>query len=91
MTIESLQLYRYSAHETGHPTPADLKVKWSIMKQKVVAHYSISEVDLRRLLKQVWMTEVTPEHCKVLVHSMLSCIEAILKNKGFTHKTLTSD
>lgn len=68
---------------------ADLNVIencWIVMKQKVAAHHPTSEVDLRRVLKQVWTTEITPEYCKTLVHSMPSRIKAVLKNKGLPTK-----
>ena len=29
------------------------------MKQKVAAHHTTSEADLRKVLKQVWTTEIT--------------------------------
>jgi transposase len=59
---------------------------WNLMKAKVAAHHPTSEMDLRRVLKLVWTTEITPDYCKSLVHSMPGRIEAVIKNKGFPTK-----
>jgi len=56
------------------------------MKQKVTAHQPTSELDLRKVLKQVWTTEITPDYCKNLVRSMPKRIDAVLKNNGFPTK-----
>lgn len=59
---------------------------WNIMKRKVAAHHPSSEVDLRKVLKLVWTTEISADYCKTLVRSMPSRIAAVLKNKGLPTK-----
>jgi transposase len=59
---------------------------WQIMKRKVAAHHPTSEVDLVKVLKQVWTTEISAEYCKSLVRSMPMRIQAVLKNKGYPTK-----
>ena len=56
------------------------------MKRKVAAHRPTSEIDLVKVLKQVWTTEITPEYCKTLVNSMPNHIKAVLDNKGYPTK-----
>ena len=52
------------------------------MKAKVSAHRPKSETDLKQLLKQVWVTEITQQYCETLVKSMPARIQAVIKNKG---------
>jgi transposase len=59
---------------------------WNVMKAKVAAHRPTSEEELKKILKQVWATEITPEYCKSLVHSMPRRIKAVLDNKGHPTK-----
>jgi len=59
---------------------------WNLMKRKVAAHRPTSLEDLIRVLKQVWVIEITPEYCLTLVHSMPSRICAVLKNRGYPTK-----
>jgi len=51
---------------------------WNNMKKKVAAHRPTSERDLKDILRHVWVrpTEISPEYCKTLVHSMPSRINA---------------
>jgi transposase len=59
---------------------------WNIMKRKVAAHHPTSEKDLKEILKQVWLREITPDYCKTLVRSMPERIQAVLKNRGYPTK-----
>jgi len=59
---------------------------WNLMKAKVAAHHPTSEADLKKMLRQVWTMEITPEYCMTLVRSMPARIAAVLKNKGFPTK-----
>lgn len=59
---------------------------WAVMKAKVAAHRPTSERDLQNVLKTVWTTEISPEYCKKLVHSMPQRIKAVLENKGYPIK-----
>jgi DDE superfamily endonuclease len=56
---------------------------WNVMKAKVAAHHPTSETDLKNILRQVWVNEISPDYCKTLVRSMPSRIQAVLKNKGY--------
>jgi len=55
---------------------------WNNMKKKVAAHRPVSEKDLKDILRHVWVTEISLEYCKTLVHSMPSRIKAVIKNHG---------
>jgi hypothetical protein len=71
------------------PNSPDLNVIencWQLMKNKVAAHRPTSENDLKDVLKRVWVTEVTPEYCRSLVHSMPDRIKAVLRNRGYPVK-----
>ena len=71
------------------PNSPDLNVIencWQLMKNKVAAHRPTSENDLKEVLKRVWVTEITPEYCRSLVHSMPDRIKAVLKNHGYPVK-----
>lgn len=59
---------------------------WNVMKRKVAEHHPTSEADLKKVLKQVWTTEISPGYCKALVHSMPARIRQVLNNKGFPTK-----
>jgi transposase len=59
---------------------------WNIMKKKVAAHHPTSEVDLKKILRKVWATEITADYCKTLVRSMPRRIDAVLRNKGLPTK-----
>jgi transposase len=56
---------------------------WNQMKRKVAAHCPTSEGDLRRILKEVWVKEITEDYCKTLVRSMPGRIQAVIRNKGY--------
>lgn len=59
---------------------------WELMKKKVAAHRPTSEEDLKKILKTVWVTEITPSYCKTLVHSMPARIHAVIQNRGHPTK-----
>jgi hypothetical protein len=59
---------------------------WNVMKRRVAAHCPTSEVDLKRILKEVWVKEITPDYCKTLVRSMPERIQAVIRNKGYPTK-----
>jgi transposase len=56
---------------------------WNLMKKKVAEHHPTSETDLKKVLLQVWTTEISPDYCKTLVRSMPSRIQAVMKNRGY--------
>lgn len=55
---------------------------WAILKKKVAAHRPTSLPDLIQTIKQVWCTEITPEYCTQLLHSMPKRLAAVLAAKG---------
>jgi transposase len=55
---------------------------WHIMKAKVAAHRPTSFENLKEVIEGVWCTEITPELCQKLVHSMPKRINDVLNNKG---------
>ena len=52
------------------------------MKRKVASSNPNSADDLNNTIKQVWLSEITQEYCKRLVHSMPRRIASVLLNKG---------
>ena len=59
---------------------------WSVMKRKVAEHCPTSEADLIKILHHVWVTEISPDYCRGLVHSMPDRIKAVIANKGYPCK-----
>lgn len=55
---------------------------WVCMKQKVAAMNPSSEQELTKAIKRVRTSEITPEYCRNLVHSMPDWIKAVIANKG---------
>ena len=59
-----------------------------IRKKKVADKHPTSLEDLVKI-KDVWMTEITPEYCENQVKSMPKRIQAVIKNKAYPTKTLS--
>jgi hypothetical protein len=57
-----------------------IKNCWNIMKKKCAPQDPTSESDLKNMLRQVSVNEISPDYCKTLVWSMPSRIKAVLKN-----------
>jgi hypothetical protein len=55
---------------------------WHVLKRKVAEQNPTSAEDLKKKILQVWTTQITPEYCKTLVHSMPRRITAVLQNRG---------
>lgn len=55
---------------------------WVTMKRKVASLNPTSADDLLNKIKEVWVTEITQDSCKKLVHSMPNRISEVLRNKG---------
>lgn len=55
---------------------------WTFMKRKVAGRKPTSEASLKKEIKSVWTTEITPDYCNSLVSSMPDRIKAVLANKG---------
>jgi len=58
--------------QNGYRTPADRN--------------PTSAEDLQKKIKEEWISEITPEYCQKLVHSMPDRIAAVLQNKGYHSK-----
>ena len=54
---------------------------WPILKDKVADKHPTIAKDLE-LAKRIWTQKITAEYCKHLVHNMLCCLQAVIKNKG---------
>jgi hypothetical protein len=71
------------------PNSPDLNVienVWTIMKRRVAAHKPTSEAQLKAIIKEVWVREISPDYCKSLVRSMPDRIMSVIRNKGFPTK-----
>ena len=59
---------------------------WMILNKKVADRHPASLADLVKVIKDVWMTEITPEYCENVVKSMPKRIQAVIKNKSYPTK-----
>ena len=55
---------------------------WKILKDKVAEKQPTSAKHFCKIIKEVWVMEMTPAYCQTLIHSMPSRIEAVIKNGG---------
>jgi len=53
---------------------------WTKMKNKVAKKHPSSAKDLVKVIKEVWVKEISQEFCKNLVHSMPQHLQEVLKN-----------
>ena len=66
----------------------DLKVTencWMILNKKVADGHPASLADLVKV-KDIWMTEVTPQYCENQMKPMSKRIQAVTRNKGYPTK-----
>lgn len=59
---------------------------WQVLKLKVAKTNPTSYDDLIQKIKQVWVTEITPEYCQKLCDSMPRRIQAVIDNNGYSTK-----
>ena len=52
------------------------------MKNKVSEKQPASGAELVKVIKEVWVKEISKEYCQSLIDSMPRRIEAVIKNKG---------
>ena len=52
------------------------------MKNKVSEKQPTSGAELVKVIKEVWVKEISKEYCQSLIDSMPRRIEAVIKNKG---------
>ena len=57
-----------------------------ILKKNVADRHPVSLADFVKVIKDVWITEITPEYCENLAKSMPKRIQAVIKNKGYRTK-----
>lgn len=55
---------------------------WTLLKNKVAEKQPSSAPDMIAAIKSVWVSEITPDYCKKLIHSMPRRLEAVIKNGG---------
>ena len=55
---------------------------WTLMKNKVSEKQPTSGAELVKVIKEVWVKEISKEYCQSLIDSMPRKIEAVIKNKG---------
>ena len=55
---------------------------WTLMKNKVSEKQPTSGAELVKVIKEVWVKEISKEYCQSLIDSMPRRIEAVIKNKG---------
>ena len=59
---------------------------WVMLKENVAERNSNSLSHVELAIKEVWITENTPEYCEKICISMPGRIQAVLKNKGLLTK-----
>ena len=59
---------------------------WFLMKKKVSERSCTSLDQLKDAITSVWCTEISPELCESLVHSMPRRLKMVIKNRGFPVK-----
>ena len=52
------------------------------MKNKVSEKQPTSGAELAKVIREVWVKEISKEYCQSLIDSMPRRIEAVIKNKG---------
>ena len=74
VATEFLKKNKISVLEWPRNSPAlgPIETLWSIKKDKVVYKQPLSTENLRRAVKEVWVTEINEEYCESLV-STISC------------------
>ena len=55
---------------------------WTNMKNKVSEKQPLSGAELVKAIKEVWVKEISKEHCQSLIESMPRRIKAVIKNRG---------
>jgi len=57
------------------------------MKNKVAEKHPSSAKDLVKVIKEVWVKEISQEFCRNLVHSMPRRLKVVIKNGGGPQNT----
>jgi len=55
---------------------------WMMLKRSVAKRNPTSAEDLVKKIREVWVSEISEQYCRKLVHSMPDRIAAVLRNKG---------
>lgn len=59
---------------------------WQLMKRKVEAKHPSSIDQLKTIVKQVWVSEITPEYCQKLSESLPQRLAQVIATKGGSTK-----
>ena len=59
---------------------------WVLMKEKVARAKPSSGNELIRIIKKVWVEDITPDYCERLARSVPRRIKAVLTSKGHPTK-----
>jgi len=59
---------------------------WTTMKSKVAQKHPSGAKDLVKVIKEVWVKEISQEFCKNLVHSTPRRLQEVIKNGGGSTK-----
>ena len=59
---------------------------WTNMKNKVAEKHPSSAKDLVKVIKEVWVKEISQEFCRNLVHSMPRRLQEVIKTGGGSTK-----
>ena len=64
------------------PDLSPIENLWTNMKNKVSEKQPLSGSELVKAIKEVWVKEISKEHCQRLIKSMPRGIKAVIKNRG---------
>ena len=65
-----------------------IKNLWALMKAKVSEKQLSSLEALRKVIKKVWILEISPNYCLKLISGMLCCLQEVIKKQRWSHKVL---
>ena len=60
---------------------------WTLIKKKVSTLNPTTLDELKQTIKEIWFKDIDQNVCKTLTDSMLSCIQKVIKNKGYHTNT----
>ena len=60
---------------------------WTLIKKKVSTLNLTTLDELKQTIKEIWFKDIDQNVCKTLTDSMLSCIQKVIKNKGYHANT----
>ena len=75
-------IFNFSSGQETARTLIPIENLWTLMKNKVSEKQPTSGAELVKVIKEVWVKEISKEYCQSLIDSMPRRIEAVIKNKG---------